>query len=84
MKESYGEGLARRTGHKSCVSNRKVARGALTVVQAGRVWSREMDRNQSADAVLSAEGHTDRCESASIGRTQRGRRPCMLGNSTRE
>src|SRR5215470_5157066 len=50
------------------VSNRKVAREALTVVQAGRVWSREMDRNQSADAVLSAEGHTDRCESASIGR----------------
>ena len=36
------------------VSNRKVAREALTVAQAGRVWSREMDRNQSADAVLSA------------------------------
>ena len=52
MKEPYGEGLASHTGSESCAWNsRKAAREALTGAQAGRVWSREMDVNQSVDAV---------------------------------
>jgi len=58
------------------VNSRKTVREALTGVQAGRVLSREMDGNRSADGVpLSAEGNTDKCEIASICWTLRGRRP---------
>ena len=54
MKEPYGEGLASHTGSESCAWNsRKAAREALTGAQAGRVLSREMYGNQSADAVRS-------------------------------
>jgi hypothetical protein len=52
MKESYGEGLASRTGPE--IMRAKVvrlSREALTGVQTGRVLSREMDVNQSADGV---------------------------------
>jgi hypothetical protein len=52
MKEPYGEGLASHTDSESCASNsRKAAREALTGAHAGRVLSREMFVNQSADAV---------------------------------
>ena len=52
MKEPYGEGLASHTDSESCAWNgRKAAREALTGAQAGRVSSREMFGNQSADAV---------------------------------
>jgi hypothetical protein len=51
MRESYGEGLARRTGPESCVDSRKAEHEALTGVPAGGVLSREILRNQSADAV---------------------------------
>jgi hypothetical protein len=52
VREPYGEGLASHTGSESCAWNsRKAAREALTGAQAGRVLSREMDVNQSADAV---------------------------------
>ena len=40
MKESYGEGLASRTGPKSCVGVRKDEGEALTGVHAGPVLSR--------------------------------------------
>ena len=53
MKESYGEGLASRTGPE--IMRAKVvrlSREALTGEQTGRVLSREMDVNQSADVVL--------------------------------
>jgi len=47
VKEPYGH-----TDSESCAWNsRKAAREALTGAQAGRVLSREMDGNQSADAV---------------------------------
>ncbi len=52
MKEPYGEGLASHTGSESCAWNsREAAREALTGAQVGRVLSREMYANQSADAV---------------------------------
>jgi hypothetical protein len=53
MKESYGEGLASRTGPE--IMRAKVVRlshEALTGAQTGRVLSRVMDVNQSADVVL--------------------------------
>jgi len=46
MQESYGEGLATRTGPESCAAVRE----ALTGVRAGRVLSRE-SLLRSADAV---------------------------------
>ena len=69
MKEPYGEGLASHTGFESCAwDSRKAAREALTGVQAGRVLSREMNGNQSADVVRTAEGNIDgREKRASIG-----------------
>jgi len=52
MKEPYGEGLASHTGSESCAwDSRKAAREALKGAQAGRVLSREMNENQSADAA---------------------------------
>ena len=47
MQESYGEGLATRTGPESCAAVRE----ALTGVRAGRVFSRERRLLRSADAV---------------------------------
>ena len=68
MKEPYGEGLASHTGPESCTYSRKAVREALTGAQVGRVLSREMYLNQSADVVRIAEGHIDGCEKrASIG-----------------
>ncbi len=51
MKEPYGEGLASHTDPESCVDSRKAGHEALTGAQAGGVSSREILRNQSADAV---------------------------------
>jgi len=62
MKEPYGEGLASHTGSESCAwCSRKATSEALTGAQAGRVLSREMYLNQSADAVALAEGNIDGC-----------------------
>ena len=41
MRESYGEGLATRTGPESCAEARKGLGEALTGVYVGRVLSRE-------------------------------------------
>ena len=59
MKEPYGEGLASHTDSESCVDSRKAEHEALTGAHAGGVSSREILRNQSADAV-SASGRQHR------------------------
>ncbi len=51
MKESYGEGLASRTGPESCVAVREGSGEALTGVRAGRVLSCEKGLNRDADAL---------------------------------
>src|SRR2546430_17682104 len=51
MKEPYGEGLASHTDPESCVDSRKAGYEALTGAHAGGGSSREILRNQSADAV---------------------------------
>ena len=42
MRESYGEGVATRTGPESCAAAREDRGEALTGVRAGRVLSREI------------------------------------------
>lgn len=51
MKESYGEGVASRTGPESCGVARKGGVEALTGVRAGQVLSRERSFLRGADAV---------------------------------
>ena len=52
MKESYGEGVATRTGPESCAVVREDEGEALTGVRAGWVLSRENERtHRGADAV---------------------------------
>ena len=86
MKEPYGEGLASHTGSESCAwHSRKAAREALTGAQAGRVLSREMDENQSADAVgTSGRQHWWMRECEHPSDSARSKTPCMLGNFTHE
>jgi len=85
MKESYGKGLATRTGPESCVVVRKDRDEALTGVRAGRVLSRERTILWGADAV----GEGGRRNSPHRYREmQRGparsETPCMYGNTSRE
>jgi hypothetical protein len=54
MKEPCGEGIASRTDPESCVVSRKAGHEVLTGVHADGVLSREITRNQDADAVYSA------------------------------
>lgn len=54
MKKPYGEGVASHTDPESCVVSRKAGREALTGAHVDGVSSREIPRNQDADAVYSA------------------------------
>jgi len=51
MKESYGEGLASRTGPESCVADREVSGEALTGVRAGRAKELRKGLIRDADAL---------------------------------
>jgi len=42
MQESYGEGIANRTGPESCAGNRKAAGEALTGQDAGQLLNSEI------------------------------------------
>ncbi len=75
MKESYGEGLASRTGPESCVAVREGSGEALTGVRAGRVLSREKGLSGTPTHSLYAEGHIGFAAIARRIRVPRGRRP---------
>src|SRR6516165_11076873 len=83
MKESYAEGLATRSGPKSCGAVRKGSIEALRGVRAGRVFSRETSKVRDADAVGMAQGcaaaHRYREMRPSPARSQT---PCMYGNTS--
>jgi hypothetical protein len=81
MKEPYGEGLASHTDPESCVDSCKAGHEALTGAHAGGVSSREILRNQSADAV-STSGRQHR-EIRQRGLCEVGD-PRMHGNSSPE
>jgi hypothetical protein len=91
MKESYGEGVAIRTGLESCVITRKGVGEALTEVRAGRVLSREtncpvaMRRElRGADAVVMVgRQHLAHRYRETHQDPARSETPCMYGNALR-
>ena len=81
MRESYGEGLATRTGPESCAAVRE----ALTGARAGRVYSRERIFLRDADAV--EEGgrpHPARRQGETRRSPARSETPSMSGHTLRE
>ena len=80
VKVSNGKGIANQTGPESCVAHREVRDEALTGEPAGQPLSRESNKLvQGADALVVAEGDTDRRDSASAWMTLRGLRPWHVG-----
>lgn len=85
MKESYGKGLAIRTGPESCVSTREGRGEALTGVRAGRVLSRERNSLRGADAVRrSGRPHPAHRYREMRRGPARSETLCMYGNTSRE
>ena len=81
MQESYGEGLATRTGPESCA----VVREALTGARAGRVFSRERASLRGADAVRrSGRPYPARRQRETRRSPARSETPCMPGHTSRE
>ena len=84
MQESYGEGVASRTGPESCAGARKGMGEALTGVPAGRVLSREIPHfrvpTPSMERGRQHRGHRQR---EMLGDPARSKTPSMLGSSTR-
>jgi hypothetical protein len=80
VKVSDRKGIANQTGPESCVAHREVRDEALTGEPAGQPLSRESNKLvQGADALVVAEGDTDRRDSASAWMTLRGLRPWHVG-----
>jgi hypothetical protein len=74
------KGIANQTVPESCVAHREVRDEALTGELAGQPLSREsFILVQGADAVIVAEGNTDRRVSASACSALRGLRPWHVG-----
>ena len=80
MKVPNRKGIANQTVPESCVAHREVRDEALTGELAGQPLSREsFILVQGADAVIVAEGNTDRRVSASACSALRGLRPWHVG-----
>jgi len=71
MQESYGEGLATRTGPESCAAVRE----AVTGEWVGRVISRERPLLRAPRPSREAEGHMGGVDTARCPRVWRGPRP---------
>lgn len=71
----YDEGVANHIGPESCAGGREAAREALTGVHVGQPLSGERLHIRRADAIQSAEGHTDWRVNASAGRLRVVDRP---------
>jgi len=69
------EGVANHTVPESCAGCREAQREALTGVRVGQPLSHESHLLRGADAVIEAEGNTDRRARASTCLTPRGLRP---------
>jgi len=84
MKESYGEGLATRTGPESCAVVREGGGETLTGGRAGRVFSRERFL-RSADAVRrSGRPNLARRQRETRRGFARSETPGMYGHTSRE
>ena len=80
MKVSNRKGIANQSVPESFVAHREVRDEALTGEPAGQPWSRESFKLvRGADAVIVAEGNTDRRDRASACSTLRGLRPWHVG-----
>ena len=76
MKVPNDKGLANHIVPESCVRrSREARREALTGVRVGQPLSRERIVLRGADALVRAEGNTDRRASASASPALRGPRP---------
>ena len=75
MRVPDSEGVANHTVPESCAWCREAAREALTGVRVGQPLSHESHLIRGADAVIEAEGNTDRRAMASVGLAPRGLRP---------
>ena len=85
MKESYGEGVAIRTGPESCAMVREDRREALTGERAGRAFSRETLLLRDADAVEARGRPYPRRRYRETSRSPaRSETPGMLGHTSRE
>ena len=74
MRVPDSEGVANHTVPESCAWCREAVREALTGVRAGQPLSHESHFIRGADAVIEAEGNTDRGAKASTCPTPRGLR----------
>ncbi len=75
MRVPDSEGVANHTVPESCAWCREAAREALTGVHVGQPLSHESHLIRGADAVIEAEGNTDRRAIASARQAPRGLRP---------
>ena len=75
MKVPDSEGVANHIVPESCAWCREAPREALTGVRVGQPSSHESHLIRGADAVIEAEGNTERRARASAGLTPRGLRP---------
>ena len=75
MKVPDSEGVANHAVPESCAWCREAPGEALTGVRAGQPLSHESHLLRGADAVIEAEGNTDRHARASVCLTLRGLRP---------
>jgi hypothetical protein len=90
MKESYGEGVATRTGPESCAGGGDPTGEALTGVRAGRVSSREIHAPwreprvlRGADAVeVGGRPHSARRQREARRDPARSETPSMYGNTS--
>lgn len=73
VKVPYDEGVANHIAPESCVDGREAILEALTGAHIGQPLSDERLPIQSAHALQSAEGNTNRCDFASTGRL------CVVG-----
>jgi hypothetical protein len=84
MKESYGEGVANRTGPESCAVVREGGGEALTGVHAGRVLSRENSGSLRGADALDTGGRPHRARRQRETRTDpaRSETPGTHGNTS--
>lgn len=88
MKVSYGEGIASRTGPKSCVTVRKGGGEALTGVRTGPVLSREITAPPRGGLLRGADvfedngrPHLKRRHGKALQDPARSQTRCMYGNT---
>src|SRR6516162_8340981 len=85
MKESHVEGPATHDGPESCGASRKRSVEALTVVRAGRVYSRERTFLRDADVVRrSGRQHRTHRQREMRSGPAWSETPCTYGNTSHE